>query len=300
MNYKKYQHIEKLGSSEVEGILNGTCYISYKIDGTNACVFLKEDGKTLGFGSRNRELSLENDNANFANSITNNKTLYNSLQAYLQTFPTRIIYGEWLVPVTIKRYVPSAQKKFYVFDVLDNETGRYISYDEYTKDFEILGIDYIPIIAKLENPTVEQIEGLLSKTGDFLLDNGLGEGLVIHNYDFVNKYGRTVWAKLLTEDYRESKQKTRQVNHENKAEHAMEYKIISLMTSEHIHKEYNKLIENKGSWESKYISELLERVFKEFIRDNWEIILKKFRYPVIDFKVLRKLSNNLVKETLSL
>ena len=36
MQYKSYQHIEKLGRDEVEGILKGKCYIQPKIDGTNS------------------------------------------------------------------------------------------------------------------------------------------------------------------------------------------------------------------------------------------------------------------------
>jgi hypothetical protein len=63
MEYKKYQHIEKLGTHEVEGILNGEVHLTYKIDGTNSCVYLKND--ELAFGSRNRELSLDQDNQGF-------------------------------------------------------------------------------------------------------------------------------------------------------------------------------------------------------------------------------------------
>ena len=43
MNFKKYQHIEKLGTTEVEGILEGQVSLFYKIDGTNSCIFLKDD-----------------------------------------------------------------------------------------------------------------------------------------------------------------------------------------------------------------------------------------------------------------
>ena len=53
VTYTKYQHIEKIGSGEVEGILKGTCYLFYKIDGTNACVWFDEDTNSLQFGSRN-------------------------------------------------------------------------------------------------------------------------------------------------------------------------------------------------------------------------------------------------------
>ena len=55
VGYTKYMHVEKLGSGEVEGILDGTCYLFYKIDGTNACVWYGENTDTLQFGSRKRQ-----------------------------------------------------------------------------------------------------------------------------------------------------------------------------------------------------------------------------------------------------
>lgn len=73
------------------------------------------------------------------------------------------------------------------------------------------------------------------------------------------------------------------------------------MTVEHIQKEYHKLIEDKGGiWSSKYIFELLNRTFNEFFRDNWEIILKKFHQPTINFKVLKSYSDNYIKYVLNL
>ena len=66
MEFRKYQHIERFGTDEVDGIEFGKCYIFYKIDGTNGSVWLDNDGN-LKAGSRNRELTLENDNARFYN-----------------------------------------------------------------------------------------------------------------------------------------------------------------------------------------------------------------------------------------
>lgn len=63
MDFRKYQHIERFGTSEVEQIEIGTCYVFPKIDGTNSSVWLN-DGE-LCAGSRNRQLSLESDNAGF-------------------------------------------------------------------------------------------------------------------------------------------------------------------------------------------------------------------------------------------
>ena len=300
--YKSYQHIEKLGSSEVEGILNGTCYLTYKIDGTNGCIFLKDDG-TIGFGSRRRELSLDNDNASFMSAIVNNPLLYHELKLFFELKPDIIIYGEWLVPGTLKTYNKDAWRKFYVFDMYDTTTNKYIPYEEMKclirNNFAVL--DVIPLLAKLENPTQEDIEKLLDRTGEYLVTSGLGEGIVIRRFDFVNKYGRTTWAKMLTEDFKNKKNKVRSENKDNKEEFPTEHEIITkFLTPEHIQKEYNKLIEIKGDWSSKYIFELLNRVFTEFFKDNWEIILKKFHMPTINFRVLKSLCDNEVKRVLNI
>lgn len=302
MNFTKYQHIEKLGSVETEGILNGTCYLTYKIDGTNGSIWLGDDNE-LHFGSRNRELSLNKDNGNFMNLMTKNADLCEELKLFLRKYPKHIIYGEWLVPVTIKRYKLEAQKKFYVFDIFDTETGKYVSYDDYSVMFDYIytNINYIPLIAKLENPTEEEVRKYLDQTGKFLITEGLGEGIVIKNYQFVNKFGRTTWAKVLTEDFLKTKQVHRQENRENKLENMVEYKISNLLTTEHISKEKSKLLENKGTeWSDKYIFELMNRVYFEFLHDNLDIILKKFHNPTINFSIVRKLTDKKVKDTLDI
>lgn len=301
MQYKSYQHIEKLGSTEVEGILNGTCYLSYKIDGTNGVIYLSDDLKELKFGSRKKELSKDLDNANFLNSITSNIDLYNDLFNYLSNHPSYIIYGEWLVPHTIKRYQSDSWNKFYIFDIYDTTNQTYINYCLYSKELDnYKNINYIPIITKINNPKVEDIKDLLNQTGSYLITEGLGEGIVIKNYDYVNKYNRITWAKLLTEDFKNTKKHVRIKNTQDKENSETEYKIISLMTVEHINKEYSKLIESKGDWSSKYIFELLNRVYMEFIRDNIDIILNKFHNPTINFRTLKQLSDSKVKETLNI
>ena len=301
MQYKSYQHIEKLGSTEVEGILNGTCYLSYKIDGTNGVIYLSDDLKELKFGSRKKELSKDLDNANFLNTITSNINIYNDLFNYLSNHPSYIIYGEWLVPHTIKRYQSDSWNKFYIFDIYDTTNQTYINYDIYSKELDnYKNINYIPIITKINNPKVEDIKDLLNQTGSYLITEGLGEGIVIKNYDYVNKYNRITWAKLLTEDFQNTKKHVRIKNIQDKENSETEYKIISLMTVEHINKEYSKLIESKGDWSSKYIFELLNRVYMEFIRDNLDIIINKFHNPTINFRILKQLSDFKVKETLNI
>lgn len=302
MEYKSYQHVEKLGSSQTHGILEGTCYVFYKIDGTNGCIFYKDN--QVRFGSRRRELNFKEgqDNQGFEATITTNenyKPMYEDLQKFFEKYPNYIIYGEWLVCGTLKTYKEEAKRQFYIFDVYNPIDDTYINYEEYKKEFDenFPNLKYIPLLAKLDYPTSQDLMGLLDRTGEYLITQGLGEGIVIKNYSYRNGHGNTIWAKMLTEDFKNRKQHTKQENKENKQNSPIEYNISKLLSDEHISKEYNKLLENKQtSWEMKYMLELINRVFNEFINDNIDIILNKFHLPTINFKLLKQLCTNKVRD----
>lgn len=103
MEYKSYQHIERWGTDETEGIEKGKCFVFPKIDGTNATVYLGDDG-TVKAGSRKRELTLDHDNAGFYAAITQDQRIV----SYLKEFPNHRLYGEWLVPHTVRTYTDEA------------------------------------------------------------------------------------------------------------------------------------------------------------------------------------------------
>mgnify|MGYP002774839322 FL=1 len=305
MKFHKYQHIMKLGTDEVDGILDGAVYLFYKIDGTNSQVFLKDDGETLGFGSRNKEITPENDNAGFALSITQNKELYNGLLAILKAHPNYIIYGEWLVPHTLKTYAQNAWRKFYIFDVLDESTRRYLPYPYANMFKDCSQCSVIPLICIMDHPTPDQVKEKLQQTGEFLCASGLGEGIVIKNYDYFNKYGDQTWAKVLTEDFLGQKKDLRSANREIKdgmAQNATEHMIINkYLTDDHISKEYSKVCEKYGETvlDPRHTYELLNRVFIEFWSDNWEIILNKMHFPTVNFKALKVLCDARTKEVVA-
>ena len=47
MDFVKYQHVERLGVDEVDGIELGVCHVFPKIDGTNSSVWQRGDDKNL-------------------------------------------------------------------------------------------------------------------------------------------------------------------------------------------------------------------------------------------------------------
>ena len=289
MEFRKYQHIERFGTMEVDGIELGICYVFPKIDGTNSSVWLGDDGQ-IHAGSRKRELSLDNDNAGFMNAIVKDERI----MAYLQKHPTHRLFGEWLVPQSLKTYRDDAWRRFYVFDVCvdaDNEVGlEYIPYQVYQPLVEESGLDYLAPLRILKNGTLEDFIKCTAENNFLIKDgSGVGEGIVIKNYDFYNKYHRQTWAKIVTSELREKHYK--EMGAPMKANQLTEEDIVNkFVTAAFVEKEYAKIVNECDGWTSKMIPRLLSSVFHELICEEMWNILKSFKNPTINFKVLNNLT----------
>lgn len=280
MEFLKYQHVERFGTTETQGIENGMCYVFPKIDGTNSQLWMDEHGN-LHAGSRNRELSLENDNAGFMSwSVKQN----NILRFFFNNQNLRL-YGEWLVPHSLKTYNQSAWRNFYVFDVMDGE--RYLPYEEYAALLEPFGIEFIPPLCKVENPSYGRLISQLEKNGYLIEDGkGIGEGIVIKNYNYKNKYGRVTWAKIVTNEFKAKRAKC-QVT-EIKESKIIEQEICEkFVTKSLIEKELAKIETECGGWSSKYIPRLINVVFYCLVKEECWNFIKEFKNPTIDFKRLQ-------------
>jgi hypothetical protein len=289
MSFLKYQHLERYGNTEVEGIEVGTCYVFPKLDGTNGSVWW--DGG-IKAGSRNRELALDNDNAGFMNAMVVDK----AISKFLDSNPYIILYGEWLVPHTLKTYNDDAWRKFYVFDVYDRTRERLLSYDEYSAPLIAAGINVIAPIAIIKNGTETHFTECLSKAHYLVKDGeGSGEGVVIKNYDYTNKYGRQTWAKI--------------VGNEFKAKHhiamgapviggeIVEEKIAAkYVTQALVDKVHAKIVNEMGGWSSKYIPRLIHTVYYDLVTEETWNFVKEFKNPKIDFKVLSHYVTAKIKE----
>ena len=295
MEFKKYQHVERFGNTETRDIEIGECLIFPKIDGTNASVWVDEF-YTIKAGSRNRELSLDNDNAGFYRYVLDN----GNIKEYLRKYPTHRLYGEFLVPHSLKTYRDDTWRKFYIFDVcIDKEDDgvEYISYDIYKPLLEEFNLDYIPPLAIIRNGSYDQFIHYLDKNNFLIKDGeGSGEGVVIKNYNYHNKYGRQTWAKIVASEFKEKHTKVMgapQIDND----YIIEEKITrEFCTEAFIEKEFSKLANEKDGFSSRYIPELLGRVWHELIiEESWNII-KAFKNPTINYKLLNNLVIKKVKE----
>lgn len=287
--FVKYQHLERFGTTEVLNIELGKIHIFPKIDGTNASVW--HDGTEIRFGSRNRELSIEKDNGGFMTWGVEQM----NFQEFFYENPNLRLYGEWLIPHSLKTYRQDAWRKFYVFDVVD-EYGNYIPFDEYESLMKRFNIDYIPPISIVENCTCDKLIEYMNGN-NFLIEDGkgCGEGLVIKNYSFKNRYGRTTWAKIVTSEFREKHTKEMGANYVNMKPPVEQSIVDKYVTSALVDKVYAKIEADTG-FTSRNIPQLLNTVFYDLVREESWNFVKENKNPNINFSILQHLTFNRVKD----
>ena len=297
MTFYKYQHVERFGTSEVQGIELGVCHVFPKIDGTNASVWM-ENGE-IKCGSRNREITPDNDNAGFAKFASECPAIRN----LLEDCPGWRLYGEWLVPHSLKTYRQEAWRNFYVFDVMfptplfeePFEQWDHMEFEMYQPLMEMHCVNYIPPIGVVRNGDYEKFLSFTEKN-DFLLPTGMkGEGVVIKNYGFRNKYGRQTWAKIVTSEFKEKHVKEMGAPEMDGKQMVEELIAKEFVTQALCEKVKAKIELDNGGWHSKLIGQLLGTVFYDVVREESWNFVKKHKYPTINFKTLRTFVNAEVK-----
>jgi hypothetical protein len=320
MKFRKYMHLEKVGNLEVEDILLGTVYVFPKLDGTNSIVWMGDDN-TICCGSRTRQLTIDNDNAGFMAYITSDTG--NPIREAVSKYSDYYFYGEWLVPHTFKGYRENAWRRFWLFDIYDAKQNKYLPYDTIATIANVYNLDIITCSAIIDHPSEEQLIHMLD-TNTFLVQDGIGsgEGIVLKNYLFTNRFNRTCWAKMVRSEFKDANKKlfgvkptdgTMTVERRIVEKYITEVfvkkersKIEEMLVSEHITDMYvygetlytiDKRLEflNQRKIRSKLIPRLIQTVFYELVREHaWDMV-KEYKCPTINFKQLEKLCTMAVK-----
>lgn len=295
--YKSFKHVVRYDSDDGEGILCGKCNISYKLDGTNSVLWWDDDTDTIGAGSRTRKLSETKDNAGFYAWANSNNAEAEILRNFLCEHPQYIIYGEFGVGQVahIKDYNADARNYLWIFDMFDFQEDHYLADEVWRPMLEEAGAGQwiIPIAATIENPTPDQLAEI-AKNNKFLLDNANhpGEGVVIRNINFRNKYGHYEIGKLVLDEYKQNKAKPKKVEYvEGEVEQAI---VDTYLTDAELSKTMAKVVlacgadafDNKNG---KMVGMFLNWVMKECVLEECATWIKKFRNPVVNFSLLDSL-----------
>ena len=298
---KKYMHLEKYGNEEVEGIDSpgSKVYLFDKLDGSASSVSLQKDIGIICC-SRNRVLTFNEDNQGFFDYI-HRPDIYEKYINLLCEYPSFILYGEWLAPHTIRYY--TKYRENFIYDVYDEEKGNFLHYKEYSQILNRYEIPYIPCFCVVRNGNEEIYRKEMEENAIFLLPEGhvskeqYAEGIVIKNYEFINKYGRNCFAKMVRNSFKTEHSKL-QVT-EKQFKESVEQRIVDMCIDEHLVKKTISKIENEHNkrFSNKNIHQLLGMVFHDVVVEELWDCLKKFKpLPTVDFKALQNYSYQKTKQ----
>ena len=119
---------------------------------------------------------------------------------------------------------------------------------------------------------------------------GNGEGIVIKNYAYENRFGNVTWAKIVTTTFKEKHVKEMGPTIMN-GEKMVEQEIVDIfVTQEMVDKVFAKIVNEESGWNSKYIPRLLQSVFYDLVNEEIWNIIKKLKNPIINFKTLHSIT----------
>lgn len=301
--FRQYLHVERYGNDEVQGIELGEIFIFPKLDGTNASAWAISSSPEewdYSLGSRTRELSLTADNAGFFAHARESEDdgLGRRFLRFFNQHPNLRLYGEWLVPHTLKTYRDEVWRRFWVFDVFNNATNQYLSYPEYKGLMDEFQFDYIPPLRIIKNGSYEYFIDCLGKNDFFIRDGaGVGEGIVLKNYNYTNRFGNLAFAKFVTSEFKEKHH--REMGAPESAKTLTEELICQeFLTSSMVEKIYAKIMNECDGWNSRYIPRLLETAYHDLIVEEMYNAQKKHKNASINFGVLHHFAVSRVKELL--
>jgi hypothetical protein len=184
-----------------------------------------------------------------------------------------------------------------VFDVQHIDSDTFVPYTEYKQVLDMYGIDYIPPVCILRNATYDALLKELDNN-NFLIQEGAGrgEGIVLKNYAYKNRFGRVCWAKMVTNTFKEKHTKEMGATIKN-CKQMVEQEIVDTYVGKHlVDKVYAKIVNENEGWSSRHISRLLQTVFYDLINEEiWDAV-KKLKNPTINFKTLNTITILKIKE----
>lgn len=292
VEFRKYEKVHRLGKDETAGILDPalppvpcTIYVQEKIDGANTSIWI-DDAKWIHGASRSRDLKGDD-----FNGFTPYIQQHSGIRTLLELYPHYILYGEWLVKHTIS-YKETAYKKWYMFDIFNTESGEYLDTQTVYDLAELHNIE-VPKLFSVENPPFD-LEKIKKFVGETILGDK-GEGIVIKRTGFKNQFGDFVYAKIVTESFKEDNAVTFGGNNRFSDTYEEVYIINKWMTLARVKKVMNKLQpEINERLSEKHIPRICETAYHDLMTEEAWAIAK--RNKPVDFMVLKRIAYKKAKQ----
>lgn len=193
LEQKKYKSIERYGKSNNEISARGNIVIWEKIDGSNAS-FQRVDDKILCF-SRTTYLDGSKDGTlgGFYGWVQDNIDVKNLVEGF-------VYYGEW----TNRHKIDYGEnlKKFFFYDVYDTEQECYLGMRDIRHEAKTIELTLAPIFYEGAYVSEEHIQSFAGKS--MLSPDGVGEGIVVKNYEYFDRHGNQTFTKVVTKEFQET------------------------------------------------------------------------------------------------
>jgi hypothetical protein len=304
MQFEKYEKIRRLGDSENEGILKGLVHISEKLDGSNASLWYDSNLDKFVFGGRNgiKGFVILDEDGEYRNMADSFRGLgvwlaitlkHNPrLSEYLKSGENRI-FGEWLVTHKVA-YKPEFLQIFYAYDL--EEDGVLLSITDAYLKLALIGIPMAPNFGAFTDPKVDELRELVGKS-DMAITRG--EGVVIKNFDFINKFGRKTHAKFVCEKFQEQNGGRVKKTHDyGDIDITCEALADGFVTEARIDKLIQKIKDETG--EEGLSMVMIGRILGQHWQDMWNeeahAIMKATGKHDFNFSRFKVIHNNRVKE----
>jgi len=291
MAFKKYPDIERLGHEDNKDILNfseDTLVIEEKVDGGNGSFWLEEDG-SVHLGSRNRDLTIENDDKAFARQQVQLKEHLVNLESQgIKLNPDYYYYFEWMM----KHTIAYTSAPFIIgLDIrlkrVMNEEGFgfFLGRDAKEQEFKRLNIECVPCVWRGTVKELKElnVRELIPKSKYY---DGFAEGIVIKNYCRKHPHeNHQLYAKLVRDEFKED---NKAVFGNLKGQITDTHKIVEeFCTEARIRKAVLKFTnEDSMSLNLTLMAKVPSYVIKDILKEEFNTIFDKYKF--IDFKELKQ------------
>jgi hypothetical protein len=282
---KKYMDVVRYGKTFTQSTLEGNPHIiiQEKLDGANAS--FKREGDAILCFSRNTQLDEHNTLRGFYNWVQDNVKASDLVEG-------GTYFGEWLVKHKLS--YGENENKFYLFDIYDEDTERYIGFNLVKHQAQKLNLNLVPVFYEGVFQSIEHIQSFVGKSvlGEH------GEGIVVKNVDYQDKHGNQLFTKMVSDVFAEKAQ-VKKHNVKQPTDQLQEF-VNSTVNKARVSKIIHKLVD-EGTLSEDYAIEDMgiilkntgSRVFEDVVKEELDELLK-----VVKSKIGRMLPT-IVKEVLS-
>lgn len=293
--FKTYPKVFALDSNENEGILTPglELWITEKVDGTNFRFMLRDGG--IVYGTHHTDLGYLNQIpkthmhrvlAEIIESKVPASDLREGFVYFMEGFggviKHTIAYPRpaSLIGVDIWMWVtaPAFQG--------EEVRGRFMQHGLVKTEFERLGFETVPLLYRGKDQwKPEALAALVAKSAFY---EGQMEGIVVKAYNDVNKYGRQMMAKVVTEEFKEANKAVFGSPTGGSKKVYVEPGLVEAYCPDaRVRKKFHELIESGAERSMKLVPVLGKLVYD----DMWEECWRDFAYLAVrvDMKDLRNL-----------